>query len=161
AYAQRGFASERMTVIPNGFDTDRFHPSTEAKADVRRELGVAPGAPLIGLVARYDPFKDHANFLRAAAIVAARLPPARFRVCADRVDWGNAALTGPIANLGLQDRCYLLGPRRDVPRVLAALDLLVSSSASEAFPLTIGEAMACGVPCVATDVGDSALIVGE
>lgn len=161
AYARLGFAAERMTVIPNGFDTDAFQPSAEARLDVRRELGVAPETPLVGLVARFDPFKDHANFLRAAALVAHRLPPVRFLLCGDRVDSGNAPLSAQITALGLEERCHLLGPRRDVPRLHAALDLLVSSSASEAFPLAVGEAMACGVPCVVTDVGDSALIVGE
>ncbi|MDR3635942.1 MAG: glycosyltransferase [Isosphaeraceae bacterium] len=161
AYVARGFAAERMTVIPNGFDTDVFRPNPEARAEVRRELGVASETPLVGLVARYDPFKDHANFLRAAAIVAQHLPHVRFLLCGDRIDSGNGTLMGLIEALGLQDRCHLLGPRRDVPRLHAALDLLVSSSASEAFPLTIGEAMACGVPCAATHVGDSAAIVGE
>jgi glycosyltransferase involved in cell wall biosynthesis len=161
AYAARGFAAERMTFIPNGFDTERFRPDRDARTDVRRELGLAPETPLVGLVARYDPFKDHANFLRAAALLAARFPDVRFLLCGDRVDRANAELTGLIASLGIPARCHLLGPRRDVPRIHAALDLLVSSSASEAFPLTLGEAMSCGVPCVATDVGDSALIVGE
>ena len=161
AYARRGFAAERLTVIPNGFDTDVFRPAPAARCDVRRELGLAPDATLIGLVARYDPFKDHANFLRAAAALKGRLPDVHFLLCGDRVDPGNEALTSMIAALGLQGHCHLLGPRRDVPRLQAGLDLATSSSASEAFPLAIGEAMACGVPCVATDVGDSALIVGE
>src|SRR5258707_7996543 len=75
-------------------------------------------------------------------------------------NYQNAELGGLIDSLGRATPCHLLGPRRDVPRILAALDLLTSSSISEAFPLTVGEAMSCGVPCVATDVGDSAHIVG-
>lgn len=161
SYARLGFAAERMTVIPNGFDTDVFQPSADARLDVRRALGLAPETPLVGLIARYDPFKDHANFLHAAAIIARRLPHVRFLLCGDRVDTNNAALMEQVKTLGLQDLCHLLGPRRDVPRLHAALDVLVSSSASEAFPLTVGEAMASGVPCAVTDVGDSALIVGE
>ena len=83
-------------MIPNGFDTDAFRPDPAARLSVRRELGVDPDAPLIGLVARYDPLKDHANFLRAAARLARRVPAARFVLCGDRVDAGNAALTGLI-----------------------------------------------------------------
>ena len=161
AYAQQGFAAERLTVIPNGFDTDAFRPDPAARLDVRRELGLAPDATLIGLVARYDPFKDHANFLRAAAALKGRLPDVHFLLCGDGVDPGNETLASMVAALGLQGHCHLLGLRRDVPRLQAGLDLATSSSASESFPLAVGEAMACGVPCVATDVGDSALIVGE
>jgi len=161
AYARQGFAVERLTVIPNGFDTDAFRPDPAARLDVRRELGLAPDATLIGLVARYDPFKDHANFLRAAAALKGRLPDVHFLLCGDRVDPGNETLASMVAALGLRGRCHLLGPRRDVPRFQAGLDLATSSSVSEAFPLAVGEAMACGVPCVVTDVGDSASIVGE
>ena len=160
-YGERGFARDRLTVIPNGFDTTRFHPDPDARRDVRRELGVSPDTTLIGLVARYDPFKDHANFISAAALLAGRFPDARFVLCGDKVDGHNETLTAQIEALGLTNRCHLLGNRRDVPRIHAALDVATSSSISEAFPLVVGEAMACGVPCVATDVGDSALIVGD
>jgi len=161
AYVRQGFAAGRLTVIPNGFDTDTFRPDPAARRDVRRELGLGPDATLIGLVARYDPFKDHANFLRAAAALKGRLPDVHFLLCGYGVDPGNETLASMVAALGLQGHCHLLGLRRDVPRLQAGLDLATSSSASEAFPLAVGEAMACGVPCVVTDVGDSALIVGE
>jgi glycosyltransferase involved in cell wall biosynthesis len=158
-YGQRGFASDKMQAIPNGFDTQRFRPDSAARADVRRELNI-DSAPLIGLVARYDPIKDHASFLRAASLLVKIRPDVRFLLCGANVDRQNQPLAALVDSLGLTRRCHLLGPRRDVPRILAALDLLISSSISEAFPLTVGEAMSCGVPCVATDVGDSALIVG-
>ena len=135
AHARRGFAAERLTVIPNGFDTDAFRPDPAARRDVRRELGLGPDATLIGLVARYDPFKDHANFLRAAAALKGRLPDVHFLLCGNRVDPGNATLASMVAALGLRGRCHLLGTRRDVPRLQASLDLATSSSISEAFPL--------------------------
>jgi glycosyltransferase involved in cell wall biosynthesis len=160
-YAERGFDSDKLTVIPNGFDSSRFRPDPAARDEVRREIGVAPDAPLIGLVARYDPFKDHATFLRAAAAFVRTSPDARFLLCGNRVDAGNAELVEQIASLGLAEHVHLLGPRRDVQRIYAALDVLAQSSISEAFPLVLGEAMASGVPCAATDVGDSALIVGD
>jgi glycosyltransferase involved in cell wall biosynthesis len=159
-YARRGFAPGKMRVIPNGFDTARFRPDADARRAVRDELGVAAGAPLVGLVARYDRFKDHATFVRAAARVARDVPAARFVLCGAGVDRNNPALASLIEAAGIGEQCHLLGPRGDVPRLLAAFDVLASSSVSEAFPLVLGEAMACGVPCAATDVGDSALIVG-
>ena len=160
-YIRNGFAPGPIEVIPNGFNTDAFRPDPAARLDIRNEIGVDPDATLVGLVARFDPVKDHPTFLRAAAILARRLPDVRFLLCGDKVDNQNASLTSLMDAMGLANRCHLLGPRRDVARVHAALDVASSSSVSEAFPLAIGEAMACGVPCVATDVGDTPLIVGE
>lgn len=157
-YARAGFDGGKLTFIPNGFDTERFHPSGVTRAAVRAELGIAAGTPVVGLVARYDPLKDHATFLRAAARLRRDV---RFVTCGARVDEGNAELIALIESLGLRGRVHLLGARRDVPRIYAALDVLASSSISEAFPLVVGEAMACGVPCAVTDVGDSAAIVGH
>ncbi|HEY8666896.1 MAG TPA: glycosyltransferase [Tepidisphaeraceae bacterium] len=160
-YIGRGFDAERSMVIPNGFDLSAFRPDAAARAAVRQELALPSEAVVIGLVARYDPMKDHANFLNAAALLTQRFPDVHFLLCGRDVHVENEALMGHIHALGIADHCHLLGPRRDIPRIHASLDILISSSLSEAFPLTIGEAMACGVPCVATDVGDSALIVGD
>jgi glycosyltransferase involved in cell wall biosynthesis len=160
-YSQRGFAADKLMVIPNGFDTTAFKPDENARADVRRELGLAPDTILIGLAARYHPLKDHNNFLHAAAILLRSSPSAHFLMCGNQVDADNSSLTKTIAELGLGQQCHLLGPRHDIARIHASLDIAASSSISEAFPLTIGESMACGVPCVATDVGDSAFIIGD
>jgi len=160
-YKDRGFAADRMDVIPNGFDTARFRPDDSARQGVRRELNIHAEAPLIGLVARYDPVKDHANFLQAAALLVKTNPAAHFLLCGAGVDTNNPALAKLVRSLGLDYCCHLLGPRRDVPRLTAALDVATSASISEAFPLAVGEAMACAVPCVATDVGDSALMIGD
>lgn len=160
-YMQRGFDESRITVIPNGFDTARFRPDPSARREVRHELNLPDGTIAIGLVARYDPVKDHATFLHAAAELAKTHPHARFVMCGANVDESNTELASLIRSLGIGDVCRLLGPRRDVQRIYRALDIATSASISEAFPLAVGEAMACGVPCVATDVGDSALIVGD
>lgn len=160
-YEQRGFAAAKMMVIPNGFDTDAYRPDPAARAAVRREIGVEPDTLLIGLVARFDPLKDHLNFLRAGGLLKQRHPEAHFLLCGEGVDERNRVLMETVESLGLAGRCHLLGPRRDIPRIQASLDLAASSSFSEAFPLAVGEAMACGIPCVVTDVGDSALMVGE
>jgi glycosyltransferase involved in cell wall biosynthesis len=161
-HAALGYDEAKMVVLPNGFDLSRFAPDPAARQSVWAELSLPPDAFLIGLFARFDPQKDHATFLRAAEHVCAMAPTAHFLLCGDDVTWDNAALASPIASAGLQDRFRLLGRRNDVPRLTAALDLAVLSSAhGEGFPNVLGEAMATGVPCVATDVGDSAEIVGD
>jgi glycosyltransferase involved in cell wall biosynthesis len=157
-----GYAAERMIVIPNGFDLTAFRPDPAARLSVRCELGIPAEAPLVGLVGRFDAQKDHRTFIRAAAQLHTQLPDVRFLFCGDGITWDNAELAGWIAAAGIRSHCHLLGRRNDVPRLTAALDLASSSSShGEGFSNVIGEAMACGVPCVVTDVGDSARIVGE
>jgi glycosyltransferase involved in cell wall biosynthesis len=160
-YTENGFAADRFTVIPNGFDTAHFRPDSSARVSIRQELKIEPNTPLVGLVARFDPVKDHPTFLRAAAAAALNThPDTHFLLCGHNVDANNTTLTSLVNDLGIANRVHLLGPRHDIPRINAALDVATSASISEAFPLAVGEAMACGTPCVATDVGDSSLIIG-
>lgn len=155
-----GYAGEIMTVIPNGFDLATFKPDPEARLSVRRELGIPEETPLIGLVGRFNPQKDHHNFICAAACLNASMPDVHFMLCGEGVTRENPELVKWITAADISARCHLLGRREDIPRLTAALDIAASSSYSEGFPNVIGEAMACGVPCVVTDAGDSALIVG-
>jgi glycosyltransferase involved in cell wall biosynthesis len=156
-----GFPADRSVVVSNGIDSDRYHPDGEARAAVRAEWGVAEDELLVGVVARLDPKKDHAGFLRAAAVVAAREPRARF-IC---IGGGAAAYQAELAALGDQlglARLIWAGARSDMPRAYNALDLLVSSSSwGEGFPNVVAEAMASGVPAVVTAAGDSTLVVGD
>lgn len=159
---RRGYRAAKRVILPNGFDTDRFRPSPAARSALRRELRLAEDALLIGLIARYHPMKDHRTFLQSAALVAQRHPDAQFVMAGEGVDGANDALNALISEMGLGGRLHAIGPREDVHVVSAALDIQVSSSSSgEGFPNVIGEAMASGVPCVVTDVGDSADVVGE
>jgi glycosyltransferase involved in cell wall biosynthesis len=151
-----------MVVIPNGADPVAFSPDPKARLSVRKELGTQEEKPLVGLVARFDPAKDHRTFVRAAALLCDRLPDVGFVLCGDGITWENRRLTRWIDEAGVRACCYLLGRRTDIPRLTTALDVATSSSYyGEAWPLAVGEAMACGVPCVVTQVGDSPLIVGE
>jgi len=157
-----GYDESKIQVIPNGFDPVAFHPDPEARTALRAELGLNADTPLIGVVARNDRQKDHQTFVAAAARLHTRMPNVHFVLCGNGVDQSNAELTGWVNGAGLSDRCHLLGERNDVARVTAALDLATLSSAyGEGFPNVLGEAMACEVPCVATDVGDSAHVVGD
>jgi glycosyltransferase involved in cell wall biosynthesis len=163
AHVQFGYAEQKMEVIPNGFDLQEFHPDAEARSSLRRELGIAEETPLIGMAARFHVQKGQRNFVEAARRLHARVPDAHFVLCGKGVDANNAELKAWIeqGGAGLRDVFHLLGSRRDMPRFFAALDIATSSSLSEAFPMAVGEAMACGTPCVVTNVGDSAMIVGD
>lgn len=160
-HAALGYAADKLHVIPNGFDLGRFVPDAEARASVRAELGLAPDAPLVGLIARFDSQKNHFGFIEAAAQVHAQQPDVHFVLAGTDVDSSNAALNAAIAAQGLQARMHLLGRRDDVPRLMAALDVLALSSHGESFGNVLCEAMACGVPCVTTDSGGPAEVVGS
>jgi len=161
-HAAIGYDPAKMTVIPNGFDLGRFRPDPAARTALRAELGLPPDCPLVGMGARYHPQKDHANFVRAAASLRESMPGVHFVLWGQGVDPQNAALTGEIVAAGLDDAFHLLGLRQDAPLLAAALDVATLSSAwGEAFPLVVGEAMACGVPCAVTQVGDAAEMVAD
>ena len=163
-HAAIGYPLDRARVIPNGYDLLRFRPDPVARAAVRDELGIPSEATVCGMVARYHPMKDHAMSLRAAAYVAARRPEAVFVYAGRDVDDRNEEMSGQVRALGLADRVRLLGERDDVGRLFASFDVYWMSSAArgiaEGFPNVVAEAMASGIPCVATDIGDAAEIVG-
>jgi len=155
------YAAEKLEVVPNGFDLEQVKPDPTARASVRKELGIPADAILIGIAARFHPHKDHRNFVQSAARLHERMPEIHFLMCGMDITWQNLELAEWIESADIGNWCHLLGPRTDMARLFAGLDIATSSSRSEAFPIAIGEAMACGTPCVVTDVGDSALIVGE
>lgn len=158
----KGYDARKMVTIPNGFDTDRFRPDPTLRQKIRAELCLEDHTPLVGLIARFDPQKDHLTFLKAAEQVKENIPGVHFLLCGDQIEPNNMLLMEWIHLGGLADQVHLLGKREDIPALMASLDLLVVSSAyGEAFPLVCGEAMACGIPCIVTDLGDSALLVGE
>lgn len=156
-----GFDMRRAQHIPNGFDTARLAPDAAARQSLRAAWGVGEGGVVYGMLGRNHPVKDHAGFLAAARQVLDSRPLSRFVLAGTGVDAHNPALARQVVEAGLQGRLHLLGERHDVPAVLSAMDVYVSSSRAEAFSNALGEAMSCGLPCVATAVGDSADIVGD
>lgn len=161
AHARLGYRHPKMIVIPTGFDLHRFRKNTPARLRIRQELNIPDDALLIGLVAPFDPQKDHQTFVLAAAQLARINPSLHFLLGGREITSDNQPLTSWINNTGCPERFHLLGQRHDVQTLLAALDIACSSSSGEGFPAFIGEAMACAIPVVATDAGDSAWIVGE
>ena len=161
-HAAVGYASEKLLVIPNGYDLDTCKPDLVARRSVRMELGLSETTPIIGLVARFNPQKDHRTFLKAAGLLHRDMPDVHFILCGYQITQQNIDLMKWVHDAGVQDRCHLLGHRDDVIRIYAALDIAsLSSSFGEGFPNVVAEAMSCGIPCVVTDVGDAAEIVRE
>jgi glycosyltransferase involved in cell wall biosynthesis len=158
----QGYSPNKMVVISNGIDTERFQPDSEAGAKVRSEWGISENTILIGLVGRLSPMKDHPTFLKAATLLSKEREDVRF-VCVGVGEENYAKELYQLTDdLGIAEKIIWAGGRSDMPAVFNALNIACSSSSDgEGFPNVVGEAMACGVPCVVTDVGDSAWIVGD
>ena len=161
-HADFGYDERKLLVIPNGFDLDVFRPDPIARAEIRKELGIPADMLVVGMLAKFHPQKDHRNFVRAAGSIRKQRDDIRFVLCGWSMDWNNEELVAWIDEAGIRDRIHLVPRRPDANRVHASFDVAcLSSQGGEAMPLTIGEAMDCGVPCAVTDVGDAALLVGD
>ena len=161
-HARLGYDTRKMVLIENGVDVDRFVPSSDARSRVRSEINIDEATKLVGMVARFHPQKDHKAFVKVAQIIRSRRTDIEFVLCGEGIDETNSTLVDLIEQSNVSDCIHLLGRRSDIENVTAALDVSLSCSASaEGGPNTMFEALACGVPCVATDVGDSARIVGQ
>lgn len=157
-----GYDRSKMTLIPNGYDLRCFKPNLDARGSLRAVLSVQDDRPLIGTVGRFNSQKDHLGLLNALETLRDQGFEFQYVLVGTGVDADNEQLTAWITERGLSDCIHLLGRRNDIPDVMAALDLHVLPSAfGEAFPNVVAEAMACGTPCVVTDVGDAAYIVGD
>jgi glycosyltransferase involved in cell wall biosynthesis len=161
-YQKYGFPSQKMVVIPNGINIERFVPLREAGKKIRKEWGISEDVILIGKVGRLDPMKDHPTFLKAAAIICQTRQDIRFLCIGTGPEIYAQELQELTDKLGLRDKVIWSHTRGDMTSVFNAFDIATSASAyGEGFGNVIGEAMACSVPCVVTDVGDSRMIVGD
>lgn len=160
-HKQLGYCKKKIVIIPNGYDIENFRPNLSARVYLRKTLGIANNLTLFGMVARFDKQKDHGNLIAALNLVKKQ----NSNFCCLLVGTGmvvtNSALVELLLRFEVMDSVRLLGPRNDIPFIMSALDVHVLSSLGEAFPNVLAEAMACATPCVTTNVGDAALIVGD
>lgn len=156
-----GYQADKFVLIPNGYNLQHLQPNADSGHAVRNALCVAPGAFVLGMVARFDAQKDHNNLVQALGLLRQRGIPFVCLLVGNAMDAANATLVDWLQAAGVADHVRLLGARADIPAVMNALNVHVLSSLGEAFPNVLAEAMACGTPCVTTDVGDAATIVAQ
>jgi glycosyltransferase involved in cell wall biosynthesis len=156
-----GYAKGGTVWIPNGFDTNRFRPNAVARSRVRAEFGIEAGTSVVGLAARYHPIKDQPMLLRAAAQVHAADPGVKFLLVGRGVDEPRSGLRELAIQLGIGESVRLVGDRTDMESVINGFDISCLTSRAEGFPNVVGESMACGVPVIATRVGDVVDLVGD
>lgn len=161
AHIEHGYAADRMVVIPNGFDVRLFRPDSAARSRIRTELGIPEDHLLVGIAGRFVSLKNHRMFVEAAGQLRRSRADVHFVMAGDGLHADNPELSSWIEDAAVTDRMHLLGRRQDLNQVLAALDVCTLTSRTEAFPLVIGEAMATGIPCVATDVGDASYLIAD
>jgi len=156
-----GYDTGRMVVVGNGFDLSVLTSDQSQRGQLRAQCGFDKDDVVVGTLGRFNLDKDHANFVQAAGQLARRHPRLRFLMVGENLDARNAVLMGWIEATGHADRFVLLGERSDVAVCLAAMDIFCLSSRTEAFPNVVGEAMAMGLPCVSTDVGDVGVLMAD
>ena len=158
---QEKFPQEKVFLIPNGIDTDRFVFDEARRAQWRAETGIAPDAPVVGIVAALRAEKNHDLFLQSAKRVSAKIPNARFVIAGDGPE--RPRLEQLATELGIQRQVHFLGSTQDISGVLSMIDLFALTSHNEASPVSIMEALSCCRPVVATDVGsiDESVLEGR
>ena len=159
---ENGFPKEKITIIPNGIDTKHFDIDEATDNALREKWGIAGDERIIGVVGRIDPMKGIPTFLKAATLIRKYNLPVRFVWVGTGETTYEKSMHQLASQLGLDDLLVWAGPHTDMVAVYNAFDIASSTSSyGEGFPNVLGEAMACGIPCVVTDVGDSAVVVGD
>jgi glycosyltransferase involved in cell wall biosynthesis len=157
-----GYSTKKMKILPNGFDLSEFKPKPISENQLRRELNLTPDVLVVGLAARFDEQKDHPTFIESAKIILKEFPDVHFILCGEGITSENQIIMQEILTAGVTGNFHLLGRRTDMREFHTACTVAVSSSAyGESFSNVLGEAMACGIPCVSTRVGGAEEVLGE
>jgi len=159
-FLDRGYNPQNIISIPNGIDVDYFNILNDQYNVLRKKLGLSTSDIVVGHIARHHPIKNHLGFIDASLRLLGKYSNIYFVLVGRNINELNSLLMDSIPNNQKGRYCFL-GEQKDIPQILNSLDLFCSSSESEGFPNVIAEAMACGVPCIVTDVGDSARIVND
>ena len=156
-----GYMNSKFKLINNGYDLSQYVFNNEIRIELRKELNIRCNEVVVGNVGRFDPAKDHLNLLNALGILKNRGKIFKVVLIGKNINSNNNELVGWVNHYQLQDVVILLDERRDVPNLYNIMDVFVLSSETEGFPNVVAEAMASELPCVVTDVGDAAKIVGD
>ena len=161
-YEIKGYDKKKLRFIPNGFDLSILKVDKIQKSNFLKKINIKKNIPIVGNVARYDPQKDHLNLLNALSLIRSKNIDFFCVLVGSNVDQKNINLVSKIKKLRLSNYVKLLGRNDNISQVMNGLDIHVLASCyGEGFPNVIAESMACGTPCITTDVGDSAFIVGK
>ena len=161
SHTRFGYDKEKFILISNGYDLVRFSPHHISSLPSLSLKKYNKSLPLIGMIARFTPEKDHKNLLTALHIVHKKGKQFSCMLIGEGMDSNNKTLMKLIKDYGLTSCIHLLGAQKEIPIYLNILDLHVLSSQNEAFPNVLAEAMACGIPCVVTNAGESKYILGD
>lgn len=156
-----GYDATKMVVIPNGYDFSWLKASPDERRSLREQCGINQKDLVLGSLGRFHADKDQENFVRASSLLAKQYPQLKFLMVGRGLDWNNSQLVDWINRSDCKDRFVLLGERKDVPQCLAAMDIFCLHSRTEGFPNVLAEAMAMGLPCITTDVGDAAMLLAD
>ena len=156
-----GYPLDKISVINNGVNIKRFYPNPDVKQPLKFEMNIPESIPLLGMVGRYDPYKDHITLLKALKLIKEKGQPFCCLLIGSGMDSQNDDLIYCLTERNLLDNVILLGQRNDMGDVMNLLDVHILSSISESFGNVLAEAMACGVPCITTDIGMPSEIVGN